>query len=95
VRPRPGPSRGPAPSFLLISEGRGFVGRIEGTYLPADTAGMAKKPAEPPKPATWTIYRIAAKQERPGTVEALDEQAAIEKGAAEFGVPAKRLMAIR
>ena len=55
---------------------------------------MAKKP-EPPKPATWTIYKLAAKAERLGIVEAPDEAAAIEKGAAEFKVPANRLMAIR
>jgi hypothetical protein len=51
---------------------------------------MAKKP-EPPKPTTWTIYKIAAKAVRLGTVEA----AAIEKAAAEFKVPATRLMAVR
>jgi hypothetical protein len=55
---------------------------------------MAKKP-EPPKPTTWTIYKIAAKQERLGTVEAPDEATAMEKVAAEFKVAAKRLMAIR
>jgi hypothetical protein len=55
---------------------------------------MAKKP-EPPKPASWTIYKIATKAERLGAVEAPDEATAIEKGAAEFGVSAKRLMAIR
>ena len=49
-------------------------------------AGMAKKP-EPPKPTTWTIYKIAAKAVRLGTVEATDEAAAIEKAAAEFKVP--------
>jgi hypothetical protein len=40
---------------------------------------MAKKP-EPPKPTTWTIYKVAAKAVRLGTVEAPDEAAAIEKG---------------
>jgi hypothetical protein len=47
---------------------------------------MAKKP-EPPKLTTWTIYKLAANAERLGTVEALDEAAAIEK--------ATKLMAIR
>jgi hypothetical protein len=42
---------------------------------------MAKKP-EPPKPTTWTVYKIAAKQIRLGTVEAADEATAIEKAAA-------------
>jgi hypothetical protein len=55
---------------------------------------MAKKP-EPPKATTWTVYKLAAKAERLGTVEAPDEATAIEKGAAEFKVPANRLMAIR
>jgi hypothetical protein len=57
--------------------------------------GMAKKLEPPPKPATWTIYKIAAKQEWLGTVEAPDEVAAMEKAAAEFKVAAKRLIAIR
>jgi hypothetical protein len=59
-----------------------------------NTAGMAKRP-EPPKPTTWTIYKIAAKAVRLGTVEAADEAGAMEKGAAEFGVAAKRLIALR
>jgi hypothetical protein len=55
---------------------------------------MAKKP-EPPKPTTWTIYKIAAKQVRPGTVEAPDVAATIDKAATEFRVPANRVMAVR
>jgi hypothetical protein len=55
---------------------------------------MAKKP-EPPKPTTWTIYKIAVRQERLGTVEAADEATAIEKAAPEFKVPATRLMVVR
>jgi hypothetical protein len=51
--------------------------------------GMAKKP-EPPKPTIWTIYKIAVRQERLGTVEAADEATAMEKAAAEFGVSAKQ-----
>jgi hypothetical protein len=53
---------------------------------------MAEKP-EPPKPTTWTIYKIAAK--RLGTIDAPDEATAIEKAAAEFEVPATELMAVR
>jgi hypothetical protein len=68
--------------------------RIERTSLAADSCRMTKKP-EPPKPTTWTIYKLAAKAERLGTVEALDEATAIEKGAAEFKVPPTRLMAVR
>jgi hypothetical protein len=55
---------------------------------------MAKK-LEPPKPKTWTIYKIGTKAARLGTVEVPDEAAAIEKGAAEFKVSATRLMVIR
>jgi hypothetical protein len=55
---------------------------------------VAKKP-EPPKPTTWTIYKIAAKAVRLDTVEAAGEVTAIKKGAAEFKVAANRLMAIR
>jgi hypothetical protein len=58
-------------------------------------AGMAKKPEPPPKPIRWAIYKIAAKAVWLGTVEAPDEAAAIEKSAAEFKVPANRLVAIR
>jgi hypothetical protein len=53
---------------------------------------MAKQP-EPPKPTTWTIYKIAARVVRLGTVEAADKATAIEKGAVKFKVPATRLMA--
>ena len=55
---------------------------------------MAKK-REPPKPTTWNIYKIANKAVWLGTVEAPEEAIAIEKAAAEFKVPANRLMAIR
>jgi hypothetical protein len=41
----------------------------------------------------WFLFE--AKQERLGTVEAPNVAAAIERGAAEFKVPVKRLMAIR
>jgi hypothetical protein len=47
------------------------------------TAGMAKKP-EPPKPISWSIYKIAAKRTWVGEVEATDERKAIEKAATEF-----------
>jgi hypothetical protein len=55
---------------------------------------MAKRP-EPPKPIRWTIYKIAAKAVWLGTVEAVDGATAIEKGAAEFKVPATRLLVVR
>jgi hypothetical protein len=54
---------------------------------------VAKK-SEPPKPTTWTIYKLAAKAVRLGAVEAPDATA-IEKGAAEFKVPATKLLVVR
>jgi membrane-bound lytic murein transglycosylase B len=55
---------------------------------------MAKKP-EPPHPTSWYIYKVAAKAIWLGTVEAADEAAAIEKAAAEYKVPASKLIAVR
>jgi hypothetical protein len=51
---------------------------------------MARKPESPQQPTSWIIFKLAAKAERLGTVEA----AAIEKAAAEFKAPANRLMAV-
>jgi hypothetical protein len=56
---------------------------------------MAKKPEPPPMPIRWGIYKIAAKAVWLGNVEGPDEATAIERDAAEFKVPANRLMAIR
>jgi hypothetical protein len=50
---------------------------------------MAKKPEPPPKPIRWGIYKAVWLGNAP------DEATAIEKGAAEFKVPANRLMAVR
>ena len=55
---------------------------------------MAKKP-EPPKPIVWKVYKIANKLVWLGGVEAPDEAAAMEKAAAEFKVPATKLMTLR
>jgi hypothetical protein len=55
---------------------------------------MAKKP-EPPKLIRWNVYKIASKAVWLGEVEAPDEAAAMQRAAAEFKVPANRLMAIR
>jgi hypothetical protein len=56
---------------------------------------MAKKP-EPPKLIVWTVYKLAAKQERLGVIEAPDEATAIEKACCGIqGGPANRLMAVR
>jgi hypothetical protein len=54
---------------------------------------MAKKP-EPMKPIIWNIFKITAKAIFLGVIEAPDEATAIERSAAEFEVPATRLMAI-
>jgi hypothetical protein len=57
---------------------------------------VARKPqAPPPQPATWTIYKVAAKQTRLGEVEAADEREAVEKAAKEFGQHATKLIAVR
>jgi hypothetical protein len=56
---------------------------------------MAKKRLEPPKPISWNVYKIASKAVWLGEVEAPDETVAMEKAAAEFKVPATRLMALR
>ena len=63
--------------------GEATVGEPQQVVVVADTAGMAKKP-KPPKPITWTIYKIAARQTWLGSVEATNEVEAIEKAADEF-----------
>jgi hypothetical protein len=83
-----------APSRLRSSNLCPASAPLRRSWLPSDTAAMVKKP-DPSKPTTWTIYKIAAKAVRLGTVGAADEAAAIEKGAAAFKVPANRLMAVR
>jgi len=55
---------------------------------------MAREP-EPPKPTTWTIYKIAARQTWIGSVEATNQAEAIEKAAKEFNPLATKLMTIR
>jgi hypothetical protein len=52
---------------------------------------MAKK-REPPKPTTWTIYKLEAKAVWLGAVETPDETSAMEKAAEQFSVPATKLM---
>jgi hypothetical protein len=56
---------------------------------------MARKPEPPPPPlSSWNIYKVAAKTVWLGTVEALDQSAAIEKAAQEFKTEAWRLLAV-
>jgi hypothetical protein len=49
---------------------------------------MAKKPEPPPKPAKWTIYKIAANAVRLDAVDAPDSATAIER--ASFGQRSSR-----
>jgi hypothetical protein len=56
---------------------------------------MAKKPEPTTKPISWNVYKIASKAVWLGEVEAPDEAAAMEKAAAEFKVPASRLLVVR
>jgi len=56
---------------------------------------VSRSKPEPPKPTTWTIYKIAAKLRPLGSVEATDEAEAVAKGAAEFKADARRLIATR
>jgi hypothetical protein len=53
-----------------------------------------KPPTEPPKPKSWTIYKIAGKAIWLGTVEAPDKRAAIKKAAQEFKTETWRLYAV-
>jgi hypothetical protein len=57
---------------------------------------MAEKPAltPPPQLMSWDIYKIAKKAMWLGTVEALDNQAAVEKAAQEFKTEVWRLYAV-
>jgi hypothetical protein len=55
--------------------------------------GMAKKP-DPPKLASWDVYKIAKKAIWLGTVEAPDKHAAVQNGAQEFKAEAWRLYAV-
>jgi hypothetical protein len=55
---------------------------------------MARK-SEPLKPTSWNIYKLPPKPSGLGAVEAPDEATAVEKAAAEFKMPATKLMAIR
>jgi hypothetical protein len=54
---------------------------------------MAKK-LEPPKPIVWNVYKFASKAVWLGAVEAPDKATAIEMAAAEFKVPAARLLVV-
>jgi hypothetical protein len=56
-----------------------LLGRqIEGTYLAANTAGMAKKPEPPPQRTRWHVSMLATKRQWVGEIGAVDEREAIE-----------------
>ena len=59
--------------------------------------GMSRKPQQPPQPTKtkWHVYKLAAKRQWVGEIEAVDEREAIEIVAKEFKQPAKKLMAVQ
>src|SRR5262245_39516118 len=67
---------------------------VEGTYLAANTSGMAKKPT-PPRQHRWDVCRATAKLRPLGTVEAASEAGVVEKAAKEFKVIASKLPAVQ
>jgi hypothetical protein len=57
---------------------------------------VARKPTQqPPQVATWTIFKVAAKQIRLGEIEATEEREAVERAAKEFGQHPSKLIAVR
>jgi hypothetical protein len=56
---------------------------------------MANNPEPPLELAAWSVYKIAKKAVWLGIVDAPNEQAAIEKAAEEFKVPATRLLVVK
>jgi hypothetical protein len=69
-----------------------YLSPIECTYLAADTCQMARK-TEPP--ISWAIYDVTTRAVRLGTIEAVDEAAAVEKATEEFKAHARWLCAVR
>jgi hypothetical protein len=56
---------------------------------------MSRKPQQPPQPKKrWHVYKLAAKRQWVGEIEAVDEREAIEIAAKEFKQHAKKLMAV-
>jgi hypothetical protein len=56
---------------------------------------MAEKPEPSPELTAWSVYKIAKRAVWLGIVEAPDGAAAIETAAAEFKVPANRLLVVK
>jgi hypothetical protein len=59
--------------------------------------GMSRKPQQPPQPRKTRshVYKLAAKRQWVGEIEAVDEREAIEIAAKGFKQPAKKLMAVQ
>ena len=58
---------------------------------------MSRRQQQPPQPAKakWHVYKLAAKRQWVGEIEAVDEREAIEVAAKEFKQPETKLMAVR
>jgi hypothetical protein len=82
------------PPTVSTQKTRDLSARLKYSHLAVNTCHMAEKP-EPPKPTSWSIYRIAAKVVRLGAVEPPDEATAIASAAVEFNVPVNGLMPVR
>jgi len=67
------------------------------SYLPSSEYCRAcpRKP-QPPQPTKtrWHVYKLAAKRQWVGEIEAVEEREAIKIAAKEFKQPAKKLMAV-
>ena len=71
-------------------------GRLNVLTLRPILASMPRKPQQPPQPTKtrWHVYKLAAKRQWVGEIEAADEREAIEIAAKEFKQPASKLMAV-
>jgi hypothetical protein len=70
---------------------------IERTYVAANTDGHVPQAATTATAdkTKWHVYKLAAKRQWVGEIEAVDEREAIEIAAKEFKQSAKKLMAVR
>jgi hypothetical protein len=67
---------------------------VAATYLAADTCQMAVK-TEPTRPISWAIYNVTTRAVWLGTIEAVDEAAAVEKATQEFKTDVRWLYAVQ
>ena len=87
------------PPHLKSSDRRRATGAlrtgVERTYLAANTAGHVPQAATTTADKTkWHVYKLAAKRQWVGEIEAVDELEAIEIAAKEFKQPASKLIAV-